>query len=117
MTDLSQCLDTGDEFAFDKSYSQTQIVRSVADALMQFLASLPVPIIPPSFHGRCELVGDQNEAFEVVSELPGPSLNVRTLGSLRIVRIQMLIDRVYPGLDILNGIPPLHHTTRQRPHT
>ena len=61
----SQCLDTGEEFAFDTSYDQAQVVNSVGDALMQFLDSLPTSIVPSSLHERCELAADQAEAFEV----------------------------------------------------
>jgi hypothetical protein len=32
---------------------------------MQLLDALPTPIVPPSLHEHCELVADQNEAFEV----------------------------------------------------
>lgn len=62
-----QCLDTGADFPTGTDEQREVLCLSVAQCLLQFLASLPDTLAPVSLHLRCSSVVTRDEAFEVCS--------------------------------------------------
>ncbi|KAL4243376.1 inositol 1,4,5-trisphosphate 5-phosphatase type II family protein [Abortiporus biennis] len=75
--DIRECLDTGNEFEFDISETDKfSICKAFATCLLKFLDSLPHSVIPRSLQARCAQVLNREMAFELLSELPGYTVNV-----------------------------------------
>lgn len=60
-----QCLDTGAEFGPQFEKGGTQMSVAFAACLLEFLDSLPEPVIPVNMHARCAQVVSRDQAFEV----------------------------------------------------
>ncbi|KAI0049485.1 DNase I-like protein [Auriscalpium vulgare] len=78
---IRECLDTGTDFpappkppphhTIDPSYA-----RAVATTLVDFLDSLPEPVIPVALHVRCAGIASRDAAYEMLSLFPPASVNL-----------------------------------------
>ncbi|KII91616.1 hypothetical protein PLICRDRAFT_514320 [Plicaturopsis crispa FD-325 SS-3] len=73
---VRECLDTGAELEFAPDVAHGEVLVAFGEALLELLDSLLEPIVPYALHQRCTMVGSRDEAFELLEEFPGPSVNV-----------------------------------------
>lgn len=72
---IRECLDTGAEFP-TAIQNDLSLALAFVQTLLQFLDSLPEPLIPVSLHARCAQINSRDEAFEFLDELSSESVNV-----------------------------------------
>ena len=120
-----KCLDTGDEFP--STTTECDVPVAVVATLVAFLDSLVQPVVPPSLHAKCLQVRDTEAAFEVclclvlinraangsspsywASSLASPSMYV-----FKFRWCESAADVPCGGMDIIDGMPPLHLPTRK----
>ncbi|KAI0696327.1 Endonuclease/exonuclease/phosphatase [Cytidiella melzeri] len=76
VTTFQEYLDTGEELPVPNAVDRLPLSWSAAQCLLQFLDSLPDALAPVALHPRCASVSSREEAFELLNEFPGVSVNV-----------------------------------------
>ncbi|KAI0088373.1 Endonuclease/exonuclease/phosphatase [Irpex rosettiformis] len=73
---FQESLDTGADLPKPSGNNKSVLSLSAAQCLLQFLASLPDALAPPFLHVQCAGVSNRDEAFELLNEFLGVSVNV-----------------------------------------
>ncbi|GJE93071.1 DNase I-like protein [Phanerochaete sordida] len=71
----AQALDTGAELP-EPGAARRALALSVAACLLQLLAALPEPLVPPHLQHACAEAADREAAFELLNGFPGANVNV-----------------------------------------
>ncbi|THH32874.1 hypothetical protein EUX98_g1340 [Antrodiella citrinella] len=76
VAEIRECLDTGAEFGPHAEEDGPRMAVAFATCLLEFLDTLPESVIPLNLHARCAQATDREQAFQLLDELPGASVNV-----------------------------------------
>ncbi|KAI0074264.1 DNase I-like protein [Panus rudis PR-1116 ss-1] len=76
VSEIREYLDTGTEFSSISATDLAAHARAFATCLIELLDSMLDPVIPTSLYDRCVSVGNRDEAYSLLDDFPGVSVNV-----------------------------------------